>query len=357
MKIEWFVEVRRAWSTRWRGRLALACALCLLAGAARAAPAPGLVIGTFRLIKVVDGDTLVVDGLPSSLRLLGIDTEETFKTARDRRAAAAGLAAYMAARRGASPRPVKMATPMGEAAKQFAVDYFAGVREVRLERDDPAEVRDRYRRYLAYVFVRRGDRWDHYNVAAVRAGMAPYFPKYGHARRFHAELVAAEAEAKQAGRGIWAPGAPGYPDYAEREAWWAARAAFVDEFRAAAAGDPRWIDLVRDDAMDQLAARVGDDVAVLGLVGEVRPSARGPTEVILARQLSGGLPLVFFDRELAAASGIDRWLGEFVVVTGRPQRYAARPGQPARLELVIRSAAQLRLSPVPGLVPPGEAAP
>src|SRR5439155_11730759 len=42
--------------------------------------APGTTIGEFQVTSVVDGDTIHVDGLDSSLRLLGIDTEETFKS-------------------------------------------------------------------------------------------------------------------------------------------------------------------------------------------------------------------------------------------------------------------------------------
>ena len=49
---------------------------------------PGLVIGEFSLAPkgVVDGDTIKVQGLDTSLRLLAIDTEETYKRAADRRA-------------------------------------------------------------------------------------------------------------------------------------------------------------------------------------------------------------------------------------------------------------------------------
>ena len=45
-----------------------------------------LVIGDFAIVKVVDGDTIRVDGLDSSIRILSIDTEETFKHASERRA-------------------------------------------------------------------------------------------------------------------------------------------------------------------------------------------------------------------------------------------------------------------------------
>jgi len=313
---------------------------------------PRLVIGEFRLTKVVDGDTIKVSGLDSSLRLLGIDTEETFKSAADRRAAAAGLGPYMTAKRGAAPRPVKMATPMGEQAKDFAERFFAGVDTVRLERDHPAERRDRYNRILAYVFVKRDGAWLSYNVACVRAGMAPYFPKYGRSRRFHADFVAAEAEAKREQLGIWAPGAPGYPDYPEREAWWAARGDFVEAFRTAAEHNPSYVDLTHDDAMQRLEALVGTPVVVLGIVGDVTISVTGPSKVTLARRVSDDFPLVFFDRGVLTSSGISAWRGEPAMVSGTPTMYENKRDHRKQLQLVIERATQVRLAPLPGLAPP-----
>jgi micrococcal nuclease len=318
---------------------------------------PGLVIGELALTAVVDGDTIKVAGLDSSLRLIGIDTEETFKREADRRGADAGLDEYRSAKRGESARPVKMATPMGEAAKAFAKRFFDGVDRVKLERDHPAEIRDRYGRYLAYVLVERGGRWLNYNVECVRAGMAPYFPKYGNSRRFHAAFVAAEAEARRAQRGIWAPGAPGYTDYAEREAWWQARAAFIDAFRKEAEGQPDHIDLTHWDALAQLEARAGTPVVVLGIVGDVRPSERGPSKVTLSRRLGSDFPLIFFDRAVLAASGIATWKGEPVVVTGVPTVYEHPRTHDRQLQIVIDRASQVRLSPVPGLTPPAPPAP
>ncbi|HET9988276.1 MAG TPA: thermonuclease family protein, partial [Kofleriaceae bacterium] len=245
--------------------------LALLGAPAGADPAADVVIGEFTLDRVVDGDTVRVHGLDHSLRLLGIDTEETFKHDKERRAYAKGFAEYAKAARGASPRPAKFATPLGDAAKTWAESWFAGVDKVRLERDDAHEIRDRYRRYLAYVLVEKHGTWLNYNVEAVRAGMSPYFPKYGRSRRFDRDFIAAEAEAKAAKRGIWAPGAEAYPDYPEREAWWTARGDFVAEFHkeAAAANHATLIDLTHDDAPAQLEANVGHDVVVLGTIGEI----------------------------------------------------------------------------------------
>lgn len=255
-----------------------------LARLASAEPASDLVIGEFPLVRVVDGDTVRVKGLDSSLRLLGIDTEETFKHDKERRAYAKGFAAYAKDVRGASPRPAKFATPLGDEAKRWAEAWFKDVATVRLERDDPHEIKDRYRRYLAYVLAEKHGKWVNYNVEAVRAGMSPYFPKYGRSRRFDRDFIAAEAEAKAAKRGIWAPGAEAYPDYPEREAWWTARGDFVAKFHDEAmrrlqqssasqhgAGSQRaaMIDLTHDDAVAQLEANAGHDVIALGVVGEI----------------------------------------------------------------------------------------
>ncbi|MEO6772492.1 MAG: thermonuclease family protein [Kofleriaceae bacterium] len=328
--------------------------LALLGLPAAADPAAaGVGFGDYKLDRVVDGDTVRVEGLDSSLRLLGIDTEETFKHAKERRAYAKGWASYVQAARGASPRPAKFATPLGDVAKTWAEAWFAGVDRVRLERDDPHEIRDRYHRYLAYVLVEKHGTWLNYNVEAVRAGMSPYFPKYGRSRRYDHDFITAEAEAKAAHRGIWAPGAEAYPDYPEREAWWTARGDFVAAFRTAAAGAqrPRFIDLTHDDAATELEALVGRGVSVLGTVGEIEPGApvagirtrgRSPTRVLLDHHIA----LVFFDPEVVAASGIAAWKGEWIRVTGTPSLYKSR------LQIVIDRADQIELSAVPGLTKP-----
>ena len=313
---------------------------------------PGIVVGEFHLTKVVDGDTVRVDGLDSSLRLIGDDTEETFKNEADRRGAEAGLEQYMKDKRGGGLRPVKMATPMGEQAKAFAKNFFGGVDKVRVERDHPAEIRDRYNRYLAYVFANKGGTWVNYNVEVVRAGFSPYFDKYGRSRRFHAEFVKAQEEAKAAKRGIWAPGAPGYPDYPEREAWWGARGDFVEKFRVEAEGKEGYIDITHWDALEQLEANVGKEVHLLGTIGDVRIGEKGPTRVTLSRRLFSDFPLIFFDRDVLGTSGVSEWKGEFIVVTGIPSMYENKHTHKKQLQIQIDRASQITLSPVPGLSAP-----
>ena len=316
---------------------------------------PGLVIGEFRVTKVTDGDTIRVDGLDSSLRLLGVDTEETFKSEGDRRAFEAGWPQYMAMKRGNSPRPVKFATPLGEDAKHFAEKFFAGSDKVRLERDHPAEIRDRYQRYLAYVFVNRNGTWVNYNVEAVRAGMGPYFAKYGQSRRFHTDFVAAQDEARKAKRGIWADGVMAYPDYDERLAWWDARGDFVAKFRAEGEGKVNYIDITHWDATKQLEDLVGKEVNVLGTVGDVRIGEKGPTRVTLSRQQFSDFPLIFFDRDVFVQSNIAEQKGEFVWITGVPTIYENQHTHKKVVQIVIDRASQVRVSQVPPGRPPGPA--
>ena len=290
--------------------------------------------GEYKVTRVVDGDTIRVDGLDNSLRLLGIDTEETFKHKSERAAYAAGWASYVAAARGTSPHPVKFATPLGEQAKQWAEAWFSGVDVVRLERDDPQEIRDRYGRYLAYVLAKKNGVWLNYNVEAVRAGMSPYFPKYGRSRRYHADFVAAEAEAKAAHRGIWAKGAEAYPDYPEREAWWGARGDFIEQFRAHT--EAGYVDVSHADARTRLEALVGKPVVLLGVVDRVYFGK-------VSRVMLGDVPLVFFHRDVLDATQLAAWQGEFVTASGKPSMYKGH------VELVVDRPDQIVHSQVPGI--------
>lgn len=310
---------------------------------------PGLVIGEFKVTKITDGDTIRVDGLDSSLRLLGMDAEETFKSEDDRRLFEAGWQAYMKTKHGDKPRPAKYATQLGEDALKWAKKFFEGHDKVRLERDHPAEVRDMYQRFLVYVLVQKNGTWVNYNVEAVRAGMSPYFPKYGNSRRYHTEFVEAQDEARAAKRGIWAEGVMSYPDYDERLAWWNARGNFVESFRKEAEGKPNYIDITHWDATKKLEELVGKEVNVLGTIADVRIGERGPTRVTLSRQQFAGFPLVFFDRDVVTQSGVAIWKGEYVWVTGVPTIYENRHNKKKQVQIVIDRASQIRLSPVPGL--------
>jgi len=87
-------------------------------------------------------------------------------------------------------------------------------------------------------------------------------------------------------------------------------------------------------------------VHVLSTVDGLR-STKGPLLAMLDR-----LPLVFFDRNLATASGIETWQGEYIVVTGTPTLYEDKRSHKKSVQIQIDRASQIKLSPVPGLEPP-----
>lgn len=302
-----------------------------------------LLLGEFPLAEkkpVLDGDTIKVQGLDASLRLLGIDTEETFKRKSEREAFEKGWESYLAEMRGDSPRPVKMATPAGMEAWEYAIAFFENVPKVRLERDHPLEIRDFYSRYLAYVFAWKDGRWVNYNVEVVREGWSPYYMKYGRSQRFHEEFKQAEAEARAARRGIWNDEVLHYPDYDERLVWWGARERFLTAFEARASGRNDHIVMTRANALESLRQKRGEPVVVLGLVGSVRRATEEnkPSFVSLAHNRFEALNLVFFDEDVFETTNIAKQAGEYVVVTGTVTEYDGR------LQLVIERPDQIELS-------------
>lgn len=140
------------------------------AGAARGGPP-----GSATVTSVVDGDTIHarIGRSDETVRLIGIDTPETHKP--------------------------------GTAVECFGKESTAALgrllpkgTRVILERD--VEARDRYGRLLAYVY-RTEDRVL-VNVEMARTGFAAaytYPPNVAHTD----EIVAAAAEARDAGRGLW----------------------------------------------------------------------------------------------------------------------------------------------------------
>jgi hypothetical protein len=176
-----------------------------------------------------------------------------------------------------------------------------------------------------------------YNVEAVRAGMSPYFAKYGYSRRFHREFVAAQDEARAAERGIWDPAKQHYLDYEQRLTWWNARARFIARFERDGAGRDDMIDLTDWDAMRRLEQMEGEEVVVLATVGEVYRSDR-VTRVMLSRRRGEDLPLVFFDARVLERSGIERHSGEYVRVSGVVAKYRSRRKRGApreQLQIVV----------------------
>ncbi|HEY8525634.1 MAG TPA: thermonuclease family protein [Acidimicrobiales bacterium] len=157
----------------------LAAAACLAVGRAASelgsgSGSPGAP-GQATVVRVVDGDTLVVElaGREVPVRLIGIDTPETV----------------------APGRPVECYG--AEASDHLRALAPAGT-AVRLERD--VEARDMYDRLLAYVY-RSGDGLL-LNRAQVDGGFAEA-DDHPPNTALRSELHAAEAAARAAGAGLW----------------------------------------------------------------------------------------------------------------------------------------------------------
>ena len=165
--------------------LLLAPALGEAADCAMPRKPPGLAPAS--VVRVVDGDTLVVrlgDGRSARVRLIGIDTPELHpsdKLQRDAQRSGKDAAAIQA---------------LGARASAFTKKHLSG-RKVELERD--ATPVDRYGRTLAYVWLDD----ELYNLVILREGYAspitvPPNVKYADT------LAACHRTARQARRGLWA---------------------------------------------------------------------------------------------------------------------------------------------------------
>ena len=136
---------------------------------------------TVRVVRIVDGDTIVVrlDGHDRRLRYIGMNTPETVKP----------------------DSPVERFGPEASAANAALV---AG-REVVLEKD--VSETDRFGRLLRYVWLTDGGHWTLVNLELVARGFAQVEtdpPDVKYADRF----LVAQRLARAAGLGLWGAGAP-----------------------------------------------------------------------------------------------------------------------------------------------------
>ncbi len=131
------------------------------------------------VVRVVDGDTIVVDvrGVPTKVRLIGLDTPEAVD-------------------------PRKSVQCFGEEASREAHRMLDG-EKVRLEHDPSQDTYDKYGRTLAYVFLQDGTLFNKYMIAEGFGHEYTYRIPY----KYQAEFKAAQREARAAGKGLWAPGA------------------------------------------------------------------------------------------------------------------------------------------------------
>lgn len=287
-------------------------------------------VGTFALATdrdpVVDGDTIIVDGIEESLRLICIDTEELFRNPEDRAAAEEDWYDYLVAQyRGSTPgQPPTFGTPMGEAAKAFAQWFFAEHESVRLEYDNPRRKHGYYGRRLVHVLVEVDGRWVNYNIEAVRQGFSPYYTKYGRSNRYHDAFEAAQNEARSARRGIWVPDGepPAYPDYGTRLHWWGQRDRAIQTVEAHRA-EYDLVILGDDGAWEELVAREGEETNVIGTVSRVREDG-DKVFFHLAHRHRQDL-LIVGNAEQAAGHPMRDFLGHYVRAIGVVELYEGSP--------------------------------
>lgn len=124
-----------------------------------------------RVRQVIDGDTITVSGV-GVVRLLGVDAPEK------------------------SGGTYRASEPFGDAATRFMRSLVEG-QDVRLEYD--GDRLDQYKRTLAYVYLADGRL---VNVEIIKAGLAETYRRFEYRKK--PEFFAAEREAKDARRGMWA---------------------------------------------------------------------------------------------------------------------------------------------------------
>ncbi|OGG85844.1 hypothetical protein A2392_00275 [Candidatus Kaiserbacteria bacterium RIFOXYB1_FULL_46_14] len=133
---------------------------------------------SYKVLKVIDGDTIVIDidGTSETVRMIGVDTPETV-------------------------HPSKAVQCFGVEASDQTKAWLTG-QSVKLETDSSQGERDKYGRLLAYVF--RADNL-FINQKLITEGFA-YEYTYNLPYKYQAEFKAAEANARTDKRGLWAEG-------------------------------------------------------------------------------------------------------------------------------------------------------
>jgi micrococcal nuclease len=124
---------------------------------------------TYRVIRVIDGDTLVLATL-GRVRLIGVDTPET----KERR------------------KPVEY---FGQESADFLHQLTSG-KDVRVDYD--FRRKDRYGRVLAYLYLKDGT---FVNEEIIRQGYGFAYTKFPF--RFMEEFIRLEAEAREKNLGLW----------------------------------------------------------------------------------------------------------------------------------------------------------
>jgi endonuclease YncB( thermonuclease family) len=282
--------------------------------------------------SVVDGDTVKAVGFGESIRLLNIDTDETYspkeRALAERMTNRGSWSDYIAQKQkeveSQGRRFGNYGTQMGETARTFARDFFKGVEEIKVEYESPTRTHGFFGRHLAYVWIERDGRWVNYNIEAVRRGISPYYTKYGFSQLYHRAFEEAQAQAKREGRGIWSGDAMGYPDYKSRITSWEQRARQIQRYRNRFDDDPRFVDLAEDTAFANLRRHIGERMVVFGEPTSLKERGQ-PQRMRMSYRYKRDFTVVAFDpHELTAASANpDR--EDFVYVEGEVSMYRGDP--------------------------------
>ncbi len=298
------------------------------------------VIGEFTVSKILDGDTFRFEGLDRSTRLLGIDTEETWKDDDAEMKVndiASRWAEYYAHKRDSSLKPAKVESPFGYDTWQWTKKLFKDVVKVRLEVDDFKRVIDMFNRYLLYIIAIRSDGTEfNYNVECVKQGYSPYFSKYGYVARFHNEFVAAQKYAQDNKLGVWSGKELSYPDYTERVEWWDGRAEQIKKFETTFAGKPGFYSMLDINDYKQLKDHLNDTVTIFGNISRVVKD-NDPRIAKMEINDYDHVDLVFFKRNfgLVEELNLDNPKDYYLYTKGKLTEYKGR------LQIIIDDKSQI----------------
>ena len=131
---------------------------------------------TYKVINVVDGDTIDVDmdGKTQRIRLIGVNTPETV-------------------------HPEKTVEYFGKEASEYTKKSLTG-KTVEIETDDSQDKYDKYGRMLAYVIVDGKN----FNKSLIEDGYA-YEYTYNVPYKYQSEFKNAQKNAEKNNKGLWAP--------------------------------------------------------------------------------------------------------------------------------------------------------
>ncbi|MBI4089572.1 MAG: thermonuclease family protein [Candidatus Levybacteria bacterium] len=132
---------------------------------------------TFKVTKVVDGDTIkvLVNNKEETVRLIGIDTPEVVD-------------------------PRKTVECFGIEASNKAKEILNG-KNVRLESDSTQGNKDKYGRLLRYVFL---EDYTNFNKFMILEGYAHEYTYNSNPYKYQLEFKIAERQARENKKGLWA---------------------------------------------------------------------------------------------------------------------------------------------------------